>query len=297
MRNLKVYQGGKPIEADAITTAMLFSHSYLTSVFLPYKSLPVETRSITRSSGDITLRLKAGELPSARDPRELVPQPLPTGAKARLILLHLSSRAVKLRSPRVELEASMTAFADELGMATCSKSMKRLQAQVRAMSCVDLEIRRDNGERLEMFRGPLFSRFEASYPKDRRQTLLFPDYVQFSTEYYQSLITKAVPISREMLVEVQTSARAIDLLLWASRRLPQVLPGRTVKIKWTSLRWAFGDRTNNIDTFKRQFKTALRKLKVVYPAANIELVRGGVVIRNSPPAVAFKYKRKEGLIV
>lgn len=272
---------------------MLFTHSYLSSVFLPLRRPPEGVRTISRSSGSVSLQLIAGSLPDGSG--GFVDVPLPYGAKARLVMINLCSRSVKTRSPTVMLESSFTAFARELGHSTCQRSMVRLREQMRRMSVLTMRLAKDGKGSTEVFTSPLFDTFKASYAKSPDQQLLFPDSVQFSSKFYDSLIRHSLPISKDHLLAIQDSGLAIDILLWLSARLPRTL-GPT-KIKWSSLQWAFAENTNNRDSFKRRFKIALNRVKTeAYTSAKIEVIRGGVVIEQSPPPIPFKYRR-EGLLI
>jgi len=274
---------------------MLFTHSYLTSVFLPLRRPADGVRAISRSSGRVSMELIAGSLPDAKT-GHFFPVPLPYGSKARLVLINLNSRAVKTRSREIHLEASFTAFARELGHSTCHKSMVRLREQMRRMSVLTMRLAKKGGETTEVFNAPLFENFTATYSKNPAQQLLFPDKVLFSQSYVDSLFKHSLPIAKEQLSAIQDSALAIDVLLWLTARLPRTL--HPTKITWSSLHWAFNDYGTDRKGFKRRFKVALnRVLDEAYREAKVEIVRGGIVIFNSPPPIPFKWRRTEGLIV
>ncbi|MFW8588889.1 replication protein RepA [Rhizobium beringeri] len=59
------------------------------------------------------LIVNAGELLSPRG--EFVKQPLPYGSRARLLLLHLCSEAIRQQSPTIKIDASLTAFIKKMG--------------------------------------------------------------------------------------------------------------------------------------------------------------------------------------
>ena len=274
---------------------MLFTHSYLTSVFLPLRKPADGVRAISRSSGRVSMELVAGSLPD-RETGHFVPVPLPYGSKARLVLINLCSRAVKAQSPEVHLEASFTAFARELGHSVDQRAMNRLKEQMRRMSVLTMRLAKKNGDSQDVFNAVLFERFKATYAKNPDQQLLFPDTVEFSSKFHQSLMKHAVPISKDQLSAIQDSGLAIDILLWLSARLPRTL--HPVKISWSSLHWAFSEFGTDRKSFKRRFKHALnRVLDEAYREANVEVVHGGIVIKNSKPPIPFKWRRTEGLIV
>ncbi len=88
-------------------------HSVLAICGLPYKRLPIEVREFERRQSNMALDVSAGSLRNDRG--ENIPQPLPFGPKARLVLMHLCSQAVYNRSPTIDLNETFTAFVRELG--------------------------------------------------------------------------------------------------------------------------------------------------------------------------------------
>ena len=89
-------------------------HSVLALCALPYKRPSSEEREYERQYGFMSLRIEAGSL---LDPHAMtwVKQGLPYGPKARLMQLHICTRALRQKSPVVELEGSMSAFIRSLG--------------------------------------------------------------------------------------------------------------------------------------------------------------------------------------
>jgi len=79
---------------------------------LPYRNQN-ELRRWERNNGRVSLEIEAGR---ALDPKknEYIDVPLPFGTKARLVLIHLNSQAVKTGSPVIEVENSLTAFVKSL---------------------------------------------------------------------------------------------------------------------------------------------------------------------------------------
>ena len=73
----------------------LFLHSCLCQTYLPTKKQPDEVRRWERQQGQAHLRVEAGH---AWHPGrgEFIDLPLPYGAKARIILMHLNSQAVRV---------------------------------------------------------------------------------------------------------------------------------------------------------------------------------------------------------
>jgi hypothetical protein len=93
----------------------------------------------------------------------------------------------------------------------------------------------------------------------------------------------AVPLKMDAIAALKHNARALDVYSWLSYRLHRV--NAPVKLRWGTLQTQFGRRDQNRLSFKARFKEALDQALYVYPAANVEVVYGGIELRKSDPAV------------
>jgi len=262
----------------------LYNHAVLCSVGLPYRNLGDDVRVFQRSSGTTSLRLEAGALPSADG--SFVDVGLPYGPRARLLLLHLCSAAVKSQSPVVEVADSFTAFARSLGLATSGRNLRTLRDQINRMSVVSMRLAKRQGEYVDVFQGPVFSTLRAELPAEPNQLSLWTSFVEFSPAFYNSLVQHAVPLRLEAIAALKHSARALDIYAWLAHRLWRV-KGNGIHLKWTTLRFQFGTQHQDIKSFKRAFRAALKQVLVVYPDAKVEVATGGLLLRCSRPPVPF----------
>ena len=90
-----------------------FLHSVMCQVGMPRRS--TEARLFERQNGPFSILLEAGKLWNGR---EWVSQPLPYGSTPRLVMVHLSSEAIRTQNRRVELGDSMRHFLQTLGIQT-----------------------------------------------------------------------------------------------------------------------------------------------------------------------------------
>lgn len=77
---------------------------------------PTPERVFERKSGNAVMVLEAGKLPMRRG--QMVDQPLPYGSQPRLVMVHLSTEAIRSRSPEITVGNSMREFLQELGIDT-----------------------------------------------------------------------------------------------------------------------------------------------------------------------------------
>jgi hypothetical protein len=261
-----------------------YSHAVLVQVGMPYRNPGDATRSFTRSSGPYSLRMEAGALPARSG--GFVEVGLPFGARARLLLLHLSAIAVKTQSPVVEVSDSFTAFARDLGLSTGGRNLRTLRDQINRMSVVSMRLAKMNDQYAEVFQGSVFRRLVAETPNDPRQIPLWASEVEFSHEYYESLVRNAVPLRREAIQALKHSSRAMDIYSYLAHRLYRV--EKPLTLSWSSLSYQFGDPGKPNRMWKSAFKAALKQVLVVYPEAKVEPVYGGIVLKQSPPPVRRK---------
>ena len=291
-RVLKLIEANKQISESVWGEQRLYNHSFLCSVGFPHRALPPEQRTYEKSSGSISLQLTAGHLPTASGDFQAVG--IPYGPRARLLLLHLCSQAVLNQSAEIEVADSFTAFARSLGLGTCGKSLKSLREQISRTSAVSMRLSKRNGDYINTFQSPIFSHFQAEIPSDHRQKTLFPSYVKFSHEFYNSLVDHAVPLRIEAIQALTHSSRCLDIYCWLAHRLCRLK--RPQRIRWTSLRFQFGNRSQDMSGFKRRFKEALKQVLLVYPEAKVEPVYGGVQITPSKPPVPFRLRKGLALL-
>src|SRR5215475_11691134 len=88
-----------------------FLHTVMCQVGMPRRA--TEAKTFERTSGHISIQLEAGKL---WDGRQWVQQPLPYGTTPRLVMVHISSEAIRTKSRRVDVGDSMRQFLLKLGM-------------------------------------------------------------------------------------------------------------------------------------------------------------------------------------
>jgi|TARA_R110000824_G_scaffold394582_1_gene594518 hypothetical protein len=269
---------------------LVYNHAVLCQLGLPYRSQG-NAETFTRVSGNASLRLRAGEVREADG--SFRPALLPYGAVARLLLLNLCSESVKRQSPVVEVERSLTAFCRQLGLSTDTRAMRRVKEQANRMSVLQMRIDVDSKTYRDTFQGMVFSKFRVETPVSYQQECLFPSIVEFSTDFYCSLAEHAVPLRLEAVRALSHSSRSLDIYFWLASRLHRV--SKPMDIRYTTLRWQFGTPTQEMKSFKRSFRIALKSALMVYPEARVEVIHGGIRLHNSPSPVPRR--RAKGLLV
>jgi len=268
-----------------------FQHSILCQTSLPYRDPGEAVRRWSRRQGDAVLEIEAGRAihPELGD---FVDVPLPFGPKARLILMHLNAEAVRTQSARVDVGESLTAFVKRIGIDPKGRNIRVIREQVTSLSAALIRLGYVQGPRARQLDSKIVDGFELWLPKDSRQRVLWPSYVELNSRYFESLQHHAVPLDERAIGALSHSAMALDVYAWLAQRLHRIPKPHNQFIAWALLHQQFGPEYARIRKFREVFLTALRQVHTVYPAAKLDVTDEGLTLHTSPPPVA-----KTGIVV
>jgi len=175
---------------------------------------------------------------------------LPFGPKSRMILMHINQRALIAQSPVIK---------------TVKDQLARL-----ASSSIRLGVVRD-GQAITV-NSNIVSAFDLWFPKDERQRVLWPSTVSLSLDYFQSLMSQAVPVDEAHIAALSHSALALDIYSWLAQRLHRIPVEKPQTVSWIALHAQFGQGYNPDAMFKfrQKFRVALKEVLTVYSAARVE---------------------------
>jgi hypothetical protein len=260
-----------------------FLHAVLAQVSLPRN--PTKERSFTRSSGAASVLIKAGDW---YDGIKWVPQPLPSGTRPRLVLIHACSEAVRTKSPHVEIGDSVSDFLRQLNIDTSGRGMAYFRREMIALSVCEMTFGWRGPEGPEQAKASPVRKFRAWSANEGGQACIWPGYMELDQIFFDTLLAHAVPLDPRAITALKGSALALDTYTWLAHRLCRVRPDAGVMVSWGNLHEQFGHGYASVKKFKQKFLHALRQAKTVYPAARIEQVRGGLRLLPSPPPIARK---------
>jgi hypothetical protein len=262
-----------------------YQHSVLCQTALPTRR--VSGREWVRRQGRVVLMVEAGK---AYHPEigEFIDLPLPFGPKARLVLLHLNSEAIKHGSPVIEAEDSMTSFIRRLmqGSDPNGREIRRFKEQLGSLSASMVRLAVAYSTSAVQVDCKVIEVFDLWFPKDHRQRVLWPSFVHLSPLYFESLTRFAVPLDERAIASLSHSAMALDIYAWLAQRLHRLHPGKPQLVSWSAMHEQFGQGYAQIRQFRAFFLRVLRQVQSVYPAARIDLEPSGLALRHSPPPVA-----------
>lgn len=221
-----------------------------------------------------------------------IEQPLPYGTVPRLIMVHVSSEAVRTQQRIINIGDSARQFLTQLGLHSSGGprgGYTALRQQVRALAACRLVLGTSlNGRAITVDAKP-FHRFEAWLPDDSTQSSLWPGQVELSHEFFNSLCGHAVPLDPRALAVLKHTALGLDVYAWLAHRLCRVTKANGVRLSWQNLREQFGQEYADRRNFKKAFRRALRQATTVYPDARISEAPGGVILLPSRPPLARSF--------
>jgi replication initiator protein len=269
-------------EPDELT----FQHSCMAQCSLPASRPAPEVFVWDKRQGRTRLRVEAG---SVIDPTTgLYTRPgLPYGPKARLLLMHLNSEAIRSASPVIPVEDSMTAFFRRLmGKTQDGRQAKMLKQQLTALAAANfrLSIVYDE-DRAAQMNSQIVAAFDLWFPTEPGQRILWPSTLRISLDYFDSLTKYAVPLDECAIVALSHSAVALDIYCWLAQRLHRIPPAKPQFVPWSGLHEQFGQEYARVRKFRATFLVLLRQVQVAYPEAKLEADSRGLVLHHSAPPV------------
>jgi hypothetical protein len=263
----------------------LYTHSVLAQTYFPTTKQPDGVRQWQRKQGHAHLKVDAGQ---AWHPgrQEFIDMPLPYGPKARLILMHLNSEAVRQRSHVIEVDRSMTAFVARVqDRQPNSRDIAMFKSQLSALAAASITMALDRAESAVQVQTRIIGAFDLWFEKTSSQRVLWPQTVALSLDYFDTLSRHAVPLDERAIAALAKSATALDAYCWLAQRLHRAPVGTSQFIPWTGLYEQFGEGFRVLRQFRAFFLRMLRQVHAVYPDARFEVDGRGMHLWNSPPPI------------
>src|SRR4051812_33909361 len=258
--------------AESAPEDLAFTHSVLTQTSLPTSRPPEGIRIWERQQGRARLRVEAGSVINPATGLYVDPG-LPYGPKARLLLIHLNTEAVRRQSPIIPIEDTMTAFFRRLmgGKTQDGKTANLLKAQLSALAAATFRMGIADSDRAFQMNTQVVTAFEMWLNREENQRVLWPNTLRLSLDYYENLTKFAVPLDERAISALAHSAMALDIYCWLAQRLHRVPDGKPQFITWVALHEQFGPDYSRIRKFREFFLAMLRQVHAAYPEARFEI--------------------------
>lgn len=260
-----------------------FLHTVMCQVGMPRRK--TNAREFERQCGHTSVLLEAGRLWNGKS---WIEQPLPYGTAPRLVMVHISSEAIRTKSRSVEIGDSTRQFLTALGMQPTGGERggyTMFRKQMEALAACRLTIGMQAEGKVVTVDAKPIKRFEAWLQHDGSQKTLWPGALELSPEFFDTLARHAVPLDYRAISALKHSALALDVYTWLAHRLCRIDKAEGVMLSWENIRDQFGQEYASSKDFKREFRDILKQVCTVYPDARIEGTPGGLILRPSPPPI------------
>jgi hypothetical protein len=260
-----------------------FAYSGWAQCALPHRRLGNDTR--WEIAGErVRLVVEPGLRPTYDDgPMEHVG--VPYGSVARLILLFLQTEALRKRTREVELGGSLRQWLTKIGASIGGSNARAVRDQAERISRCRLTFHIQGSGKIGLVNQSIVDR-ALFIENDSRQGRLSLETAKLSEGFFEQLMRHPVPIEEAAIKAISNNPAALDAYLWLAYRL-HVLSGDKL-ITWKALKSQFGTGYKELFHFKPRFTQALALATAVYPAAKIEILEQGVVLKPSRPPVMPK---------
>lgn len=273
--------------------------SYMASLFvqcsLPYRD-PGDVPVWSRRNGDRILRVQPGY--RSDEHGNDVSLGYPSGVMPRLLLNWMSTQAVQLRSPDLDVGNSLRGFMTKLGVKPTggkNGSIRRLRTAMEQLFRARLSVHSESSTHQAGKDLSIASAWELHWSSrgdeaPEQQSLLQSSMIRLSQPFYEEVVSSPVPVSMDALVALKGSALRMDIYTWLTYRMSYL--GQPTRIPYASLANQFGSRVapgNRVAKagFKRDFWDHLAKVLVVYNQARVEDTGSCLMLYPSPTHVSL----------
>jgi hypothetical protein len=257
-------------------------HSALAICSLPLKK--TEQREWHRNQGRSRLTITAGKLLTPEG--EWEDQPLPYGSRARLLLIHTCSEAIRQKSATIEIDDTLTGFIRSMGFPVTggkNGTLTSFKQQINALAACNMRIGMFDGDRSRTINTQPFSEINLWLPSTPDQRSLWPSTVTFSQEFYQTLTRHALPMNVHAIRAFANSPRKLDLLFWLGYRIHSLK--KATPISWQALKDQFGADYKRDRRFRSDLADEIDEIKEVFPKLPVTVTEAGFTIQPAGPEV------------
>ena len=208
---------------------------------------------------------------------------LPYGVIPRLLLIWMTTEAVRTKRRNIELGDSLAGFLRQLGMQPRGGKrgdITRFKEQAKRLSAATAyflyeDKKRDLGKKFN-----LLDEWDFSWDNAPDSTEHTKSSVTLSEGFYKAVIAHPVPIDLRAVRVIRRSPLALDIYCWLTHRMSYLK--RECLIPWNCLQNQFGVSypltAQGKRDFKKKFLYQLKNVLLVYPQANVVLDPNGLIL-------------------
>ena len=271
-----------PTESALDAGALGFMAKFLVQTTLPHREQP--GTQYLRTDGNVTLRIT-----------DVGGTGLPYGSYPRLILIWMTTEAVRTGNRELELGSTLSRFMAQLGLqatgghwGTIPRFRDQMQRLVGAAISTRWSHEADGQSHLGGENLLVADHFHLWWTPQKLPTeTRAKSTVTLSVNFFDQLVAAPVPLDLRAIRALKKSPLALDLYAWATRRVSYL--SRPTLISWKSLRRSFGagyaETPQGRSCFRAKAIEAFRRIVMVYPELKIEILDNGLLLRPSGPHI------------
>jgi Plasmid encoded RepA protein len=275
------------VDADALG----FMAKMLVQTTLPHRAQP--GKQYTRTDGDVTLSIT-----------DLGGAGLPYGAYPRLILVWMTTEALRTGERKLELGRSLSSFMGQLGLQCTGGhwgTIPRFRGQMERLfgAAIATRWKQDHNGHCNTGGSNLLlaEHFDLWWaPQRLSRAPLVRSSVTLSQSFFEQLVEGPVPLDLRAIKALKRSPLSLDLYAWATRRVSYLK--RPLQISWAAFQTSFGagyaETPQGRSRFRANAIEALRRVRVVYPQLKVEIGRDGILLYPSLTHVPRRQSSKTG---
>jgi hypothetical protein len=265
-------------ESAGEAEALGFMAKMLVQTTLPHRAQSGSKYS--RTDGDVTLSIT-----------DLGGAGIPYGAYPRLILIWMTTEAVRTRERKLELGRSLSSFMGQLGL-QCSGghwgTIPRFRDQMERLfgAAISTRWKHDLSDQINSGGSNLVLADEFDLwwaPQKLPEAPSARSSVTLSQKFFEQLVEAPVPLDLRAIRLLKRSPLSLDLYAWATRRVSYLK--KPLWITWASFQLSFGAGYAETPQGKSRFRgnaiEALRRVRAVYPQLRIQIRNEGVLLHPS----------------
>jgi hypothetical protein len=242
-------------------------------------------RAYVRTDGDLTLSIV-----------DLTGVGLPYGSYPRLLLIWVTTEAVRTKCRHLELGRSLSSFMAQLGLSPTGGrwgTIPRLRDQMQRLFGAAISTRWSRetagAAHEEISNLVVAEEFDLWWnPQRIGRAFDWKSKVSLSQKFFEQTTQSPVPLDLRAIKALKKSPLALDLYAWTTRRVSYLR--RPVLVPWRALQFSFGagyaDTPQGRFRFRESAIDALRRVVLVYPKLRVEEVDRGLLIKPSATHVA-----------
>ena len=189
---------------------------------------------------------------------------------------------------------SIYQLAQEMGIQRGGTTYKRLQEQLRLLLVSHISIRRKTGFAGREFHDTVNVQIAEAVrvAEDTKDSGMSGAAFVLTKEVYERLARESAPFDTRA-TSILLSGRSVlpyDVYVWLTGSMKELK--HDLPVSWDWLYERFGDSISDKSNFRRTFKAALEKVRQVYPAVRVDVVRNGLILHPSPTSVPERGQRR-----